>query len=143
MNEDEARRRFSAARVAVLATADAAGTPHAVPVTFAVDGDDVCTAVDGKRKTTTSLKRHANVLENPQVSLLVQRWDDDWSALWWVRADGIATLAEDPERIAPIVDLLRGKYSQYAVVPISGPVMRVAVHTWRGWTAVPSDQPVY
>ena len=84
----EARGRFAAARVARLATADATGQPHLVPVTFAVAGDMVYTAVDAKPKRTTALRRLANVAANPRVSLLVDHYDDDWSRLWWVRADG-------------------------------------------------------
>ena len=57
----QARQRFAAARVARLATADAAGQPHIVPVTFAVDGDVVYSAVDAKPKRSTALKRLANV----------------------------------------------------------------------------------
>jgi Pyridoxamine 5'-phosphate oxidase len=67
----QARRRFAAARVARLATADAAGRPHIVPVTFAVDGDVVYSAVDAKPKRGTALKRLANVAANPAVALLV------------------------------------------------------------------------
>ena len=67
MTPYETRRRFAAARVARLATADAAGRPHIVPVTFAVDGDVVYTAVDAKPKQSTALKRLANVAANPAV----------------------------------------------------------------------------
>ena len=61
MKPHQARRRFAAARVARLATADAAGRPHIVPVTFAVDGDVIYSAVDDKPKRGTALKRLANV----------------------------------------------------------------------------------
>ncbi|MGZ4272517.1 MAG: TIGR03668 family PPOX class F420-dependent oxidoreductase, partial [Solirubrobacteraceae bacterium] len=89
MTAEEARERFAAARVARLATADAGGRPHLVPVVFAVEGDRIYTVVDAKPKRTTSLRRLANVLENPQVALLVDHYDDsDWDALWWARADG-------------------------------------------------------
>ena len=131
----QARRLFAGARVAVLATLDRSGQPHLVPVTFVVDGDRVWTAVDSKPKGATPLRRHANIRANPAVSLLAQHWDEDWSALWWVRADGIATISETPESVDRVARLLRSKYDQYQSVHVSGPVIAVTVHTWRGWTA--------
>lgn len=134
----QARRLFAGARVAVLATLDRSGQPHLVPVTFVVDGDRVWTAVDSKPKGATPLRRHANIRANPAVSLLAQHWDEDWSALWWVRADGIATISETPESVDGVARLLRSKYDQYQSVHVSGPVIAITVHTWRGWTAAPT-----
>ncbi|MGN9907191.1 TIGR03668 family PPOX class F420-dependent oxidoreductase [Phytohabitans sp. LJ34] len=131
----QARQRFAAARVAILATVDDAGTPHVVPVTFAVEGDTVVSAVDGKPKRGTALRRHRNIRANPRVSLLAQHWDEDWSALWWVRADGLAVVTEAPSAVDRAVTLLREKYPQYATVDVHGPVIEVAVHAWREWTA--------
>jgi PPOX class probable F420-dependent enzyme len=83
VSTEEARRRFGAARVARLATADAAGRPHLVPIVFALEGDRVYSAVDAKPKRTTALRRLANVRENPAATVLVDHYDDeDWSALW-------------------------------------------------------------
>jgi PPOX class probable F420-dependent enzyme len=133
----EARRLFTGARVAVLATLNPSGQPHLVPITFVVDSDRVWTAVDGKSKRSTQLRRHANIRANPAVSLLAQHWDEDWSALWWVRADGIATITDTVASVDRVADLLRSKYDQYDSVDVSGPVVAVTIHTWRGWTAAP------
>ncbi len=98
-----ARRRLASARVAHLATAAASGQPHVVPVTFAVDGDVIYTAVDHKPKTTVNLRRLRNITENPQVSLLADHYSDDWDALWWARADGRAAILTRPgDTSAPI-----------------------------------------
>ena len=98
MTAAEARARFAAARVARLATADAAGRPHLVPIAFAVSGDTVYSAVDAKPKRTRALRRLANVRENPAVSLLVDHWDEeDWGRLWWVRADGRGRVLDPAE----------------------------------------------
>ena len=59
-----------------------------MPVTFAVLGDIIVIAIDHKPKRSMNLKRLRNIADNPRVSLLVDRYDDDWSQLWWVRADG-------------------------------------------------------
>ena len=136
MTADEARRHFAAERVARLATADAAGRPHLVPLVFAVDGDTVYSAVDAKPKRSTRLRRLANVAENPAVALLADRYDDDWTALWWVRADGTArVLAPGEPEAARAVDLLRDRYPQYASDPPAGPVLAIDVARWSGWAA--------
>ena len=85
--------RFASARVARLATVDAGGGPHVVPITFAVDGDVIWSAVDDKPKRSRELKRLANIRSNPAVSVLADHYDDDWTRLWWVRADGTAESA--------------------------------------------------
>jgi PPOX class probable F420-dependent enzyme len=133
---EEARRRFAAARVARLATADAAGRPHLVPVVFAVAGETIVSAVDDKPKRTTRLRRLANVSENPAVALLADHYDEDWSALWWVRAEGVARILEpgDPEA-ARVVELLRDRYPQYRERPPAGAVLAVDVARWSGWEA--------
>ncbi len=136
MTADEARRRFAAARVARLATADAEGVPHVVPVVFALDGDTVLIAVDHKPKRTTALKRLANVRANPRVALLADHYDDDWDALWWVRADGVGTVWEPgATQSLRAVDLLGERYPQHRAAPPEGPVLEVAVTRWSGWSA--------
>jgi PPOX class probable F420-dependent enzyme len=130
----EARARFATARVARLATADAAGRPHLVPIAFAVAGDTIYSAVDAKPKRTRALRRLANVRENPAVSLLVDHWDeDDWDALWWVRADGRGRVLDpdDPEA-GRAVELLRGRYPRQRD---AGEVLAVDVSRWSGWAA--------
>jgi PPOX class probable F420-dependent enzyme len=137
MTAAEARARFAAGRVARLATADAAGRPHLVPIVFAVDGDTVYHAVDAKPKRTTALRRLANARANPRVALLADHYDDaDWGALWWVRAEGTArVLAPGGEEAARAVGLLAARYAQYRDAPPQGPVVAVDVERWSGWSA--------
>ncbi len=135
MTAAEARERFAAARVARLATADAAGRPHLVPVVFAVEGDVVYSVVDAKPKRTTALRRLANVTENPAVALLVDHYDDaDWDALWWVRAEGWgrALLPAADREAARAVALLQARYPQQRA---AGVVLAVDVERWSGWSA--------
>ncbi len=135
MTAAQARELFAAARVARLATADAAGRPHLVPVVFAVAGDVVYSAVDAKPKRTTALKRLANVRANPRVALLADHYDDgDWDALWWVRADGVArVLTAAIRRRRARIALLGERYAQYREQPPRGPVLAVSVERWSGW----------
>ena len=130
----EARERLGAARVARLATVSATGQPHLVPVTFAVDGDMIYTAVDHKPKTTTRLRRLANIAANPQVTLLADHYADDWDQLWWARADGHATVLTGPADIASPVALLAARYPQYQATPPAGPVIAITVTTWTAWS---------
>src|SRR4051812_1328952 len=111
--DDLARRRFTDARVARLATTGEDG-PHLVPVVFAVVGDTLYSAVDGKPKTTRDLKRLRNIAADSRVSLLVDHYDEDWSMLWWVRVDGRATVHEVTSAVGTAaVDALAAKYPQY------------------------------
>lgn len=131
----EASRRFGHSRTAALAMADRDCRPHVVVVTFAAVGDVVVTAVDQKPKTTSRLHRLRLVTENPQVSLLADEYDDsDWSRLWWARADGRARVLTRPEDRAEPLEWLRAKYPQYAAEPPAGPVIRVDVDRWSGWS---------
>jgi PPOX class probable F420-dependent enzyme len=135
---EEARGRFAAARVARLATADAACLPHIVPIAFALDGERLYSAVDSKPKRTTELRRLANVRENSQVALLVDHYeDDDWSDLWWARADGHGRVLEpdDPEAVRAVA-LLRERYPR--IEPI-GAVLAVDVARWSGWEAAAEE----
>lgn len=132
MDGDWARERFCAAQVARLATADDFGRPHLVPIVFAVEGAMIYSAVDAKPKSSTALRRLANIAADPQVSLLVDHYEDDWARLWWARADGTAeVLAEAPAAIG----LLAERYHQYRGAPPSGPVIAIAVQRWSGWSA--------
>ena len=90
-------RRFASGRVARMATVTEEGNPHLVPIVFAVDGDTVYTAVDEKPKRTPELKRLRNIATNPNVTLLVDEYDDDWNRVWWTRADGVASVQESGE----------------------------------------------
>lgn len=126
----EARTRFAAARVARLATVSADGRPHLVPVTFAVSGDEIVFAVDHKPKSTTALRRLANIAANPQVSFLADAYEEDWTRLWWSRADGTAAIEDSAPKA---VELLRAKYEQYADRAPEGPVVITRVTRWSGW----------
>lgn len=134
MDIDLARARFASVPVVRLATADATGRPHLVVATFAVDGDRIYTAVDAKPKTTRDLKRLRNIHTNPRVAILADHYSDNWSELWWVRADGTAEIVDDPAAMAGPIDLLRKRYPQYRTTPPEGPVIAMTVERWSGWS---------
>ena len=130
----DAAARFEQARVARLATVRADGRPHVAPIVFAVEGDRVFSIVDAKPKRSPAMLRLRNIAGEPRVSLLVDQYDEDWQALWWVRADGIATVVESgPDRDLAI-RLLFDKYRQYDEwsTPI-GAAMVIHVERWSSW----------
>jgi PPOX class probable F420-dependent enzyme len=125
--------RVRANPIARLATIRPDGTPHLVPITFAFDGEALVTAVDGKPKRTTDLQRLHNIAVHPAVSVLIDRYDDDWTQLWWVRIDGSADVVNDGINHARAIEVLTAKYAQYRDRPPTGPVIRVRpgrVTTW-------------
>ena len=126
------KERFAAERVARLATVGATGAPHLVPLVFALVGDVIHSAVDAKPKRHTALRRLANIAHEPRVSVLADHYDDDWTRLWWVRADGIARVLDaSPAGLAA----LTAKYPQYVAAPPPGPFLEIEVHRWSSWSA--------
>ncbi|OZM72879.1 PPOX class F420-dependent oxidoreductase [Amycolatopsis antarctica] len=135
LESGEARNRLVRARVARLATASPDGVPHLVPVTFALLGDDVLTfAVDHKPKRGHDLRRLRNIAANPAVTVLADAYAEDWSTLWWTRADGTATQCAPGEAgHREAVDALTAKYPQYARRPPSATIVLIRVQAWSGW----------
>lgn len=125
---------MATARVAHLATASADLRPHVVPATYVVDGDTIVMGIDQKPKTTYDLRRLRNVAENPRVAILCDHYDDEWSQLWWVRADGVADIVSDGGAWSSAVELLTARYEQYRSDPPRGPVIRIHVDAWSGWS---------
>jgi PPOX class probable F420-dependent enzyme len=127
---DVCRARFTAADRVFLATTGADLVPHIVPVTFALTDDVVLIAVDHKPKTTRNLRRLRNITSNPRVALLLDHYEPDWTHLWWIRANGTATIVEDAA-----TDPLTSKYPQYAETPLTGPFIKITIEKWTGWSA--------
>jgi PPOX class probable F420-dependent enzyme len=135
---DEAimRRKVAEARVGRLATVRADGAPHVVPCCFVLHGDTVLTAVDGKPKSTRALRRLDNVRAEPRATLLVDCYDDDWTALWWVRVDAVARIVDgdtDASVFTNAIELLQDKYEQYRREPPAGPVVALEITRWLAW----------
>jgi PPOX class probable F420-dependent enzyme len=137
-DQTELISRFASSPVARLATVQPDGAPHLVPVVFALVGDVVYTAVDGKPKRTRQLQRLANLRHEPRCALLVDHYDDDWERLWWVRADGEAVIVEQPAPSHPGLVALINRYRQYQAQPPPGPLVAVTVTRWSGWSPRPS-----
>lgn len=136
---DELRRMAQQARVARLATVDRNGRPHVVPITFALEDDVLYSAVDAKPKSTRHLKRLRNIEHVPDVTVLVDHYDEDWSRLRWCRMDGRAEIVSEGQSFETGLRVLRDKYTQYRKEPPEGPVIAVEVRSWSGWAATKEE----
>ena len=136
----EAERRFLARmRVARLATADASGQPHVIPIVFATDGRCVYTPLDGKPKQVAAyqLKRARNIRANPRVAVVVDEYDEDWTRLAWVLISGTAEIAESGESHTIGLRLLQEKYFQYRSMSLEGrPIVVVTPTGVSSWGAL-------
>jgi PPOX class probable F420-dependent enzyme len=136
VDDPVARERVAGARVARLATIDPDGRPHLVPIVFVLDGDTLYTAVDAKPKRSRRLRRIENARERPDVTVLVDHYDEDWRRLWWVRLRGRARVLDAGEEAERALRLLAEKYEQYRREPPGVPVLAIDVREWRAWSAV-------
>jgi PPOX class probable F420-dependent enzyme len=132
----ELRRRFGESPVARLATVRRDGGPRLVPVTFVLLDALLCFAVDEvKPKRSTRLARLDDIAAQPRVALLVDHYDADWAALWWVRVDGTAAVHEAGELRERALDALAAKYPPYRAARPRGPVVAITPERWTGWSA--------
>ena len=135
MKRADALARLERSPIGHLATVRADGSPHLVPITFALDSERIVHMVDQKPKTTTRLQRLANIEANPRISLLVDHYDDDWARLWWVRVDGMAQVVEDGTEWEAARQALASKYHHYQDIPPSGPAVLITIAEISGWAA--------
>lgn len=135
MDRAELRRLAAGAPVARLATIDPEGRPHLVPICFALDGDVIYSAVDQKPKRSPRLQRLENIRRHPEVAVLVDHYEDDWTRLWWARLRGPARVLEPGPERSRALELLTAKYPQYALDPPRGDVIGIRVEEWRVWSA--------
>ncbi|MGH6901803.1 MAG: TIGR03668 family PPOX class F420-dependent oxidoreductase [Geminicoccaceae bacterium] len=142
MLTEEQRRFLAAQRVARLATADAAGRPHVVPICYALAGETVYFTIDEKPKRAPGarLKRLANLRDNPFAALVVDRYDEDWSRLGWVMVQGRAEVLEaGPEHDSAQVRL-RTRYPQLAAMRIAAlPVVAIRIDHATSWGRLDPD----
>jgi PPOX class probable F420-dependent enzyme len=137
VHESIVRERVRAAEVARLATIDADGRPHLVPIVFVLENDTVYSAVDAKPKRSRTLRRVENARERPAVTVLVDHYEADWSRLWWVRLRARARVLDEGAEAERALDLLTEKYEQYRRERPGLPVLALDVVEWRGWDATP------
>jgi len=130
------------ARIGHLATADAGGRPHVIPVCFVFDGRRLFTAIDEKPKQAAPrhLRRVRNVEANPQVALVVDHYEEDWGRLCYVLVLGSAEVLEAGRDHKRAVALLREKYPQYRAMRLEErPVIKISPHRVAVWTAACSE----
>ena len=127
---------LSAQRVGRLATADAGGRPHVVPVCFAVEAASLYVTIDEKpkRAATRPLKRLRNMIENPSVAFVADRYDEDWRRLGWVMLRGRAEILNDGPEHDHAQALLRERYPQYRAMQLADlPVIALRIERVTAW----------
>jgi PPOX class probable F420-dependent enzyme len=141
MLTDQQRAFLTAQRVARLATADAAGRPHVVPICYALIGDKVYFTIDEKpKKKPRALKRLANLRANPFAALVVDRYDEDWSRLGWVMVRGAAEVLEAGPEHDEAQAALHQRYPQLAAMCIEAlPVVAVRIDHASSWGRLEAD----
>ncbi len=133
-------RFLRSARSGHLATADVKGQPYVVPVCYVFDGESIYSVLDAKPKSTPlrQLRRVRNILANPQVSLVVDHYEDDWSRLRYVLVLGEAGLLQEGEEWAKAIALLREKYPQYQDMDLDdSPVIKITPVRFIPWSFEP------
>ena len=133
MDRETAYRRMHSAQVARLATINDDGTPHLVPIVFVVHEETLYTAVDGKPKRSRRLRRIENARRRPDVTVLADHYEADWSRLWWVRLEGRARVLDAGEEAELALRLLIERYAQYRREPPGVPVLAIDILRWSGW----------
>ena len=125
-------------RVAHLATADAAGAPHVIPICYAMVGEAFYFVIDEKpKRTRTGLKRLRNIAANAQVALVIDDYGEDWTRLAYLLVQGQAAVVADRDEYAGALGALRERYAQYRSMPLAfdtHPMVRIAParsHLWR------------
>ena len=135
MLSERQRRFLERSRVGHLATADAQGAPHLIPVCYAADGGTLYITVDEKpKRRDIPLKRVRNILENPNAAFVADRWDEDWSRLGWVMLRGPAEILSAGPEHDRAQALLRARYPQYRAMNLAElPVIALRIARVTSW----------
>jgi PPOX class probable F420-dependent enzyme len=139
VDRDDALERLRSARVGRIATVTPDDRPHVVPFVFALvdasEGPRVYWVVDRKPKRSALVQRLRNIERHPAVEVLVDGYDEDWNALWWVRASGTGRVVDVESERARAMERLRAKYPQYAAAPPAGAIVAIDIERIAGWSA--------
>lgn len=137
------RQFLSARRVGHLATADRQAIPHVVPVCYAVSDGALYVTIDDKPKRNAGkpLKRVRNIMENANVAVVVDRYDEDWTRLGWIMIRGRAEILTEGSEHDEAQSMLRSRYPQLeAMRLIRHPVIAVRIERTSSWGNLsPSD----
>jgi PPOX class probable F420-dependent enzyme len=145
MTLSDADRAFAERhRVAHLATADATGAPHVIPICYVLTDDVFHFVVDEKpKRTRTGLKRLRNIAANPQVALVIDDYDEDWTRLAYLLVRGRAAVVEEPAEYATVLAALRQRYPQYRAMPLAPethPMVRIVAEHRHLWQATATEK---
>ena len=135
MLSEQQARFLTSRRVGHLATADARGRPHLVPVCFIVSEGTLYVTIDQKPKgDPRALKRLKNIIENPVAAFVADRYDEEWARLGWVMLRGPAEIFPEGAEHDRVQALLRSRYPQYRDMELDGlPVIALRIQRVTSW----------
>jgi PPOX class probable F420-dependent enzyme len=138
VDRDDALERLRTARVGRIATVTPDDRPHVVPFVFTLveppgGPPRAYWAVDRKPKRSERVQRLRNIEAHPAVEFVVDGYDEDWNALWWVRASGTGRVVDPGDERSAALDELRSKYPRYVDEPPAGPVVAIDIERVSGW----------
>jgi len=123
-----------------LATSDTEGRPHVIPFCYVYDGEIIYSVLDAKPKTTPlrQLRRVRNILANPNVSVVIDHYEEDWLRLHYVLISGVATLLDSGDEWSEAITMLREKYPQYRQMGLDeSPVIKITPERFSPWSSYP------
>jgi len=140
LTETEALRRLASHDHGTLATVHPDRGVDAVPVVYAVTNGFVGVPIDRvKPKSSFRLQREQNLEADPRAALLIERWDrDDWSKLWWVRAELRHEVSPASDLIASLAAQLSEAFMHYQDQPFAG-MLVLRIEAVSGWSASRAD----
>jgi PPOX class probable F420-dependent enzyme len=144
MLQDRERDFLLASRVGHLATADARGNPHVVPVCFAIAEDTLYITIDEKPKRASGrpLKRLRNMMDNPAAAFVADRYDEDWTRLGWVMLRGRPEILAGGHEHDRAQALLRERYPQYRAMQLAElPVIALRIGRVISWGNLAAHAP--
>ena len=123
-----------------LATSDTESRPHVIPFCYVFDGEIIYSVLDAKPKTTPlrQLRRVRNILANPNVSVVIDHYEEDWLRLHYVLISGVATLLDSGDEWSEAITMLREKYPQYRQMDLDeSPVIKITPKRFSPWSSHP------
>ncbi len=121
-----------------MATVGKLGKPLVVPICFAFDGNFIYSPIDKKPKSVSAgkLKRIRNIINNPNISLVIDEYLENWSMLYYLIIQGTAEIIDEGEEYENSLSMLSKKYDQYremGLESLGAPVIKITPDKIISW----------
>ena len=135
---EKQRGLINSHRIARMATVDESGNPLVLPVCFAYDGQFIYSPIDNKPKSVSAgkLKRVRNITDNPNISLVIDNYVENWSLLYYLIIQGTSEIICEGQEYQNALTILTEKYSQYVEMgleSLGAPVIKITPEKIISW----------